>query len=235
MLILLSKGLREYSAYCTLLLILLPELRILEVSEVKYTTLNHFHTMLRNLEAESPWNDRRPSQPLLTRLASIKSLSINTNSRTGLSQPLGFGRTELDHYLNLPQIETLELCVPDGREAANIGPRRNHLVKNIRPTAITTLILRHSGPLPLMFALLNCCPQLRAFTYDLFYDCKERTIIEPQLIDLMSWSDALSSKGNTLETLTFSIEYCDSTLYPFQQPKIGEKVHGFLELSDIWR
>ncbi|CAO2648372.1 Nn.00g076390.m01.CDS01 [Neocucurbitaria sp. VM-36] len=236
-------GMREYSAYAALILLVLPTLHHLEIADFKCASLDHLHTTLRNLDAKSRWNSRQPSKALLERLSSIKQVSLNVDRSSGLVYPRDLGRSTLDHILNLPGTTELEISIPDGQEPGtghlppgHPGILRHQLITTIRPTNITTLIIRHSGPLvQILNSLFTCTPQLRSITYDMFYDCKERDTIEDRLVDLAAWNDLLQIVKMTLEKLVFSVEYCDTDLYSFKQPRIGDKLYGYLDLTNLSR
>lgn len=235
-------GMREYSAYAALIILVLPFLQHLHIADHKGATVDHLHTTLRNLDPGSTWNRRHASEALLERLSSIKMISINVDAHSGIVyRKEGFARSSLDYLLNLPGLTSLELSVPDGQELGtsqlhpghpNISSRQ--LVTSVRPTVITTLVIRHSGPLlQILLSLLSCTPKLRSLTYDLFYDCSGRDRVEPRLIDLAAWTDGLAPFKETLEILIFSVEYCDLDLYAFQQPRIADKLFGYLDLTNF--
>lgn len=90
-------GMREYSAYAALILLVLPALQHLEIADLKSATLDHLHTVLRNLNAGTTWNRRHASQALLERLSSIQQLSLNTDSFSGLVYRRDPGHPTLDH------------------------------------------------------------------------------------------------------------------------------------------
>ncbi|KAH7392928.1 hypothetical protein BKA66DRAFT_567654 [Pyrenochaeta sp. MPI-SDFR-AT-0127] len=236
-------AMREYSAYAALILMVLPALQHLEIADFKCASLDHVHTALRNLDVGSRWNSRKPSQALLDRLSTIKQVSLNVDRLSGTVYPRDLGRSTLDHILNLPGLTKLEVSIPDGQEPGTSTLQPGHpglhtrqLVTNIRPTSVTTLIIRHSGPLlQILDSLLDCTPQLKSLTYDMIYDCKERSAVESRLIDLAAWTDSLLRAKNTLEILVFSVEYCDTSLYPFQQPRIGDMLYGYLDLTSFHR
>jgi hypothetical protein len=54
---------------------------------------------------------------------------------------------------------------------------------------------------------------------------------EGRLVDLASWSETLRPLEATLEMLVFSIEYCDTSDYFFNQPRIRDRLYGYLDLT----
>jgi hypothetical protein len=229
---------REYSSYAALILLFLPSLKRLDVADYKSATFDHLHTILRNLDAATDLNRRHSPQALLDRLSSIKYLSLIVDRYSGVAYPTHNSHYTIDHFLHIPSPTTLELSVPAAREhRAPLGRINYPLVRGIRTTNITTLIFRHSGPyLGVQISLLESTPQLRSFTYDMFWDCSVREVdAQEHLFDLAVWSEALRPIKNTLEVLVFGAEYCDTSAYFFNQPRIGEKMYGYLDLTSFDR
>lgn len=228
---------RDYSAYSALLLLLLPSLQHLEIADHKGASLDHLHSILRNLNPGPSWNSRFASETLVARLSSIKQISLNIDRISGLAYPKDHCGPTLDHLLNLPGITKLAVSIPDGhdRDIRNrIGGfplSRDRLVSKIRSTTISTLVIKHSGPLHILTSLLSCTPRLESLTYEMFYDSNEGESREPYLINLAVWNDALLPIKDTLKILVFSAEYCNTDLYSFKQPRIGDKLHGHLDLT----
>lgn len=233
---------REYSAYATLIVLILPALQQLDIADFTYSTIDRLHTMLRNLNSRQPWNQRHASEALKARLSSIKTVSCNYDRQTGLRHPNEEGRVHLDEVLNLPSIEKLEFCVTDQQAELStaftqlIAPNGWQLITQVRPTNITTLVVRHStsGPLAIR-PVLSCTPQLRSFTWDISYDCNGRDEAPNRWIDLDAWNTSLSAVRGTLEVLVFAAEYFDSSKYPFEQPNIGPRLFGYLDLTSFTR
>lgn len=233
-------AMRAYSAYAALILLVLPNLQHLQIADFWYVVLDHLHQVLRNLEPEAEGNRRCPSQALLDRLWSIKRVSLNVDRLSGLIYPTELKHGDIDHVLNLPGITKLELSIPigQGRGLSELQPNHpsflsHQLITSIRPTNITTLIIRHSGPLlHVLHSLLRCTPQLRSLTYELFRNGGRP---EPRIIDLAAWSDSLQKIKATLEILVFSVELCDTDLYYFQQPTVSseDQLHGYLDLTNL--
>ena len=225
---------REYSAYAALILLMLPSLRHLHVSDYKSATFDHLHTMLRNLDPGTIWNRRFASEALVSRLSSIKRLSLLFDSKSGVA----YRKNDYfapDHFLNIPCTEILEISVSGARRHLNIGiPRTLPLVQRVRPTNITTLVFRHSGAFTeSLLSILECTPKLRSFTYEFYFERDEMADQTWHLVNLASWSDILRSLEATLEVLVFSIEYCDKSAYFFNQPRIGDKLYGYLDLTNF--
>jgi hypothetical protein len=227
-------SMREYSAYAALILLVLPTLRRLDVADYKSATFDHLHNILRNLDPGTVWNRRYPSRVLLDRLSSIKQVSLMFDRITGVAYPGDNNREPLDHFLNIPSIETLELFSVGGRQ--NQDPIAAHLtyplVRHLRATNITTLVFRHSGAFTsALHSLLQCTPKLRSLTYDFFFHSPLPSNYRGHLLMLDAWNEYLRPLAPTLEVLVFSAEYCDTSAYFFAQPHIGEKLHGYLDLT----
>ncbi|KAF1938453.1 hypothetical protein EJ02DRAFT_22459 [Clathrospora elynae] len=224
-------GMREYSSYAALILLFLPSLRRLELADYKSATFDHVHTVLSNLNKKNPWNRRHPSGAFIDALSHIKEVSLNIDRHSGVAYPRENSHYSLDHILHIMCIEKLEMSIPDGR-----NPIRRPLVSNFQQTNITTLIIRHSGSLSeILQLLLSCVPKLRSFTYEIHHDCGGKENTAPRLIDLPAWIDSLRQVRETLEILVFSAEYCDTSKYFFAQPRIGDKFHGYLDLTSFER
>lgn len=229
-----SLEMREYSAYAALILLTLPSLQRLDVADYKSATFNHLQTMLRNLEPGTLWNGRVSSQALLRRLSSIKRLSLLFDRKTGMAYPRSNDHFGPDHFLNLPCIEILELSISGGTQHQASDGRRLFppLIHRIRPTDITTLVFRHSGAYtPSLLSLLECTPKLRSLTYEFFFDRNGMTSESGHLVNLASWSDILRNFESTLEILVFSLEYCDTSAYFFDQPRIKDRLYGYLDMT----
>ncbi|KAF1844782.1 uncharacterized protein K460DRAFT_376398 [Cucurbitaria berberidis CBS 394.84] len=228
---------REYSAFAALILLVLPTLQHLEIAHSFSTSVLLVQVALSNLN--NP--DRPPSQALLNRLSSINKFSLNVNRLSGLVYPRTLVHSIFDSILNLPGITKLEFSLPDGQGHGMFGlplhdphARRGPLVAEIRPTMITTLVIRSTGTLlQILPSLLSCTPQLQSFTYDLFYNCNGLRVNDDRIIDLAAWSDLLQEVRATLQKLVFSVEYCHTDKYPFQQPSIGDKLYGYLDLTNF--
>jgi hypothetical protein len=234
--------LREYAAYAALIIIVLPSLRALYIADFNCASLDHLHTALRNLDPGPDWNHRHASDSLLRRLSSIRAVSFNVDRLTGIAYPRYATRYNIEPVLNLPSVQELEVSVPDRQE---LGARTGYgmqqgttlwrsrflLPRGDRLTNITKLVVRHSGAaLQNLRTLLDATSQLQSFTYDFFYDCKERVEPPPRWLDLPSWSESLP---RTLKSLVFSVEICDTGAFPFKQPRVGDKLFGYLDLTNF--
>jgi hypothetical protein len=203
-------------------------------------TIDHVIHVLRNLDPGTSWNSRHPSEVLMQRLSSIKRLSQNVDFISGTAYPGVKGGCNLDPVLNLPGIEELEFSFPDGSvSGSGLRPGRTivrrslsrRLVNEVRPTNITKLVLRHSvEALYSLEPLFSSAPQLKSFTYELFHDHKDPDLAASPWIDLSRCSDFLP---RSLEVLVFSVEHCDTGTYHFKQPSFGEKLHGYLDLTNF--
>jgi hypothetical protein len=222
-------GMREYSAYAALIMLILPSLQHLHVADYKSATFDHLQTMLRNLDPGPLWNTRFASQALVRRLSTIKQLSLIVDRKSGVAYPRIDNYFMPDHFLNIPCIQTLELSVSGGKHHQILARSHVPFIQRIRPTDITTLVFRHSGAFqPGLLSLLQCTPKLRSFTYEFFFDRNDST--EP-LVNLAAWGDTLRSFQSTLETLVFSIENCDTDAFFFNQPRLGDRLYGYLDLT----
>ncbi|KAJ8110137.1 hypothetical protein OPT61_g6939 [Boeremia exigua] len=231
---------REYAAYATLIILTLPRLLHLDVADFAYSTMDRLQTVLRNLDAKKSWNQRQPSPALLDRLACIKAASCNVDRTSGLPYPDEKGRICLDQIFNLPGLETLEFSITNTQaelsRTLNPGglvhwPSRL-LVSRVRTTNITRLLVRHSTSCALAVRqLLACTPQLTSFTWDIAYDCRNQQEAPERWIDLDAWTTSLSVSKSTLQVLAFAVEYFDSGKYAFEQPEIGSRQFGFLDLT----
>lgn len=233
---------REYSAYAVLIVLTANALQQLHISDFKYSTMDRLHTALRNLDAERPWNERHASLALLERLSRIKAVSCNVD-KAGLPFSDEKGQVYLDQVLNLPGLEKLEFSVTDTQAMMirAVNPLLAHrptrsLSTRVQPTALTKMIVRHSTSSALAVrSLLGCTPQLSSFTWDIAYDCHDRNEAPERWIDLDSWNASLATVSKTLEVLVFAAEYFDSGKFSFEQPKIGDRQFGYLDLTGFER
>jgi hypothetical protein len=226
---------REYAAYAVLIIMMLPSLRGLYIADFDCATLDHLHTALRNLDSGTEWNPRHASEKLMHRLASINEVSFNVDKLSGMAYPRGTVRSNLGPILKLPGFQVLEMSIRDGLERsprAGMMSQWNSRILGIsgkKLTNITTLVFRHSEPaLQTIQPLLDATPQLQSFTYDFFYDCSGREDAAPNWLNLSAWSDSLPL---SLKVLVFGVENCDTSAFPFKQPRIGEKLFGYLDLT----
>lgn len=235
---------REYSAYAVLIVLAASALQQLDISDFRYSTMDRLHTILRNLDAERPWNERHASPALLERLSRIKAVSCNVDRRAGLPYPDEKGHVHFDQVLNLPGLKVLEFSVTDAQammtRAFNPAgmthwPSR-FLSTRVQPTALTKMIVRHSTSSAVAVRpLLECTPQLSSFTWDIAYDCHDRNEAPERWIDLDAWNASLGTVSKTLEVLVFAAEYFDSGKFSFEQPKIGDRQFGYLDLTGFER
>jgi hypothetical protein len=235
---------REYSAYATLIVLTLPKLKHLDIADLTYSIMDRLHTVLRNLDTKRAGNQRQASPALLERLSYIKTVSCNVDKNTGLPYPDDKGRIYLDQVLNLPSLENLEFSITDTQaelsrfRAFTQGgitqwPSRL-LVTQVRATNITSMAIRHSTSCALSVRpLFACTPQLRSFTWDFAYDCQGRTEAPEHWIDLDVWNESMNAVKSSLQVLVFAVEYFDSGKYTFEQPRIGSRLFGFLDLTSF--
>ena len=225
---------REYAAYAALILMVLPSLRELRLADFNCASLDHLHTILHNLNPGSDWNRRHASDPLLQRISSISAVSFNVDDSSGVAYPRWIGRFSLEPLLNLSSVKELSFSIPDGHErrilAGAVPPFTSKVT--IRPEQmmnITSIVIRHSDSAFITLeSLLRAATQLRSLTYDFFYDCKEREDVPARWLDLSLLNEILPK---SLQTLVMGVENCNTTAYPFKQPRFGEKLYGYLDLT----
>jgi hypothetical protein len=178
---------REYGAYAALILVVLPNLHALHMADFKTASLDHVHAALRNLKSGEDWNSRHASDSLMRRLSGINTVTLNVDRLSGIAYDKDTTRFDLVPVLNLPSIQELEFCIPDGgrrRTVAggpalagiNLWQNRFNLPNTGNLANITRLIIRHSdAALQNLQPMLKGTVQLQSLTYDFFFDCNERT------------------------------------------------------------
>ncbi|KAH7411670.1 hypothetical protein DE146DRAFT_248918 [Phaeosphaeria sp. MPI-PUGE-AT-0046c] len=227
---------REYAAYAALIMMILPNLQRFHISDFDRASLDHLHTALRNLRSELEWNHRQASEGLMVRLSCVSTATFNVDHFSGVSYPPNQTRFNLEPILNLPGLNQLEFSIPDGLDrrvrilgAVSQWNTTYFGTRTKRLDNITRLVIRTSQPaVNLLRPLLADTVQLQSLTYEMFYDCDERDDAPAQWIDLGAWSDSLP---RTLRILVFAVENCNSSAFPFKQPRIGDKLYGYLDLT----
>lgn len=218
---------REYGAYCALIFMVLPNLRELQIADFNCASLDHFHTVLRNLNPGSARNGRHASEGLMRRLSNISEVSFNADKLSGVTYPKYKCRFNVGPVLSLPGVKKICFSIPDGHHVRS----RHFQIQDGHMANITSMEIRHSeSALLTLQPLLDTAVQLRSLTYDFFYDCKEGMDVPSRSLDLAAWSEALPK---SLKTLVLSVEHCDTSAYPFKQPLIGEKLFGYLDLTNM--
>lgn len=176
---------REYAAYAALILIVLPKLHALHLADFKTTSIHHVHSILRSLEPSGDGHTRHASGNLMQRLSGIKTVTFNVDRLGGFAYRKRTARFDVAPVLNLPNIEELEFSIPDVNSHNTLGGpfqhvalwRSQHALHNPENLAnITKLVIRHSdADLQNIQPMLHGATQLQSFTYDIFYDCNERS------------------------------------------------------------
>jgi hypothetical protein len=176
---------REYSAYAALILIVLPKLRSLHLADFKNASIHHVHAALWSLKPIGGRNTRYASDNLMQRLSGIKTVTFNVDKLSGLAYRKSTARFDVDPVLNLPKVQELEFSIPDVKRHNTLGVPYHHItpwqsqhcLHNPEYLAnITRLVIRHSdADLQNLQPVLNGSTRLQSFTYDIFYDCNERT------------------------------------------------------------
>jgi hypothetical protein len=221
---------REYGAYATLVLLVLPNLHEVNFTDRPRMASAPFHSVFQIISSPLFGGRDFPLQRLCNRLSSIMTVSYNFNQTSGVHHPDDQRVVDLDSVLNLPSIKKLEFSINEKQATRSMDT----LVRNIRASTITVLVIRHSTPvLEYISLLLACTPQLGSFTYDIFWDKHESGAAPTRWIDLDEWNSALRTVKDTLVSLAFAVEYCDTGSIPCDQPRIGDKIHGYLDLADF--
>ncbi|KAH5616351.1 hypothetical protein HBI45_011260 [Parastagonospora nodorum] len=230
---------REYAAYAALILIVLPKLHSLHLADFKTASIHHVHAALRSLKPTGERNTRHASDNLMQRLSGIKTVTFNVDKLSGLAYRKSTARFDVEPVLNLPNVQELEFSIPDVNRHNTLGVpfqhitpwRSQHGLHNPENLAnITRLVIRHSdADLQNLQPMLNGSTRLQSFTYDIFYDCNERANAPQVSRTLPAWSDSLP---RSLKILVLGVEYCDTSAFPFQQPRTGEKLYGYLDLTN---
>lgn len=169
------------------------------------------------------------AQSLVRRLSSITHTSLVFDQTRGIAYHNPNNYLTADHFLNLPNMKSLELSVRGGKRHQSTLGTDVPLIRRIRPTNITTLVFRHSGAfIESTRSLFQCIPRLRSLTYDFLFDGFRVT---HPVVDLAAWCDLLQPFQSTLEILVFSIEYCNKTGWFDHQPQVSEMLHGCLDMT----
>jgi hypothetical protein len=222
---------RDYAAYATLIVMVLPSLRTLRMADLYYS-LHHLHLALRSLNPRTEWNNRHASDALMQRLSHITAASFNFDRTSGVAYPSRGLRYDIDALLNLPCVKDWEFSIPDAstlRLRGNNGVLGGEHPGGPNLAHLTRLVVRHSDvAFTYLQPFLGATVQLQTFTYDFFFACKKGADAPPRWLDLGAWSDSLP---RTLKTLVLSVENCEMGAFPFQQPRIGEKLFGYLDLT----
>ncbi|EUC45714.1 hypothetical protein COCMIDRAFT_94890 [Bipolaris oryzae ATCC 44560] len=220
---------REYSAYAALIILILPSLQHLHVTDCKSTTYDYLQALPDTLAPESLGTPRFLAQSLVRRLSSITHTSLVFDQARGIAYRDPDTYLSADHFLNLPNIQSLELSVRGGLRHQSTLSTNVPLIRRIRPTNITTLVFRHSGAfIASTRSLFQCIPRLRSLTYDFVFD--GRSMPDP-VVNLAAWCDVLQAFQSTLEILVFSIEYCDKLVWFYSQPRISMVMNGHLNMT----
>jgi hypothetical protein len=219
---------REYGAYATIILLMLPNLQEVNFTDRPPRVLAPFFSIFQLISSPIFQNRDLPLKALCDRLSSIKTVSYNFNQTSGVQYSGDQRRVDLDSVLNLPSIRKLEFSVNEVQAASIVS----ELTRNIRASTITVLVIRHSTPvLHCILQLLACTPQLESLTYDIFRDKHKNEEAPARWIDLDEWNTALRIVKNTLTSLALAVEYCDTSSVPSDQPRIGQKIYGYLDLT----
>ena len=231
---------REYGAYATIILLMLPNLEEVNFIDHPRRINAPFGSIFQLISSALFENRDLPLKAVCNRLLSINTVSYNFNHTNGIhhagdhsnevrrsSEQL---RIDLDSVLNLPSIRKLEFTISEIEATCLV----HKLARNIRASTITALVVRHSTPvLQCIFPLLASTPLLKSLTYDIFWDKSKNGEAPARWIDLDEWNTVLRSVKRTLTSLALAVEYCDTNAIASQQPRIGQKIYGCLDLTEF--
>jgi hypothetical protein len=230
---------REYSSYALVILLILPSLQRLDLAEYLSASFGRLHKILRHLQTSTVWSNPLLPRTFLHRLSSIKHISFNFDKHSGEAYRETYVDDSFGDLLVMPSTTKLEISIPSRRVVGgrfSIFRQRLLMRDRIRPTNITSLVVRHSPPtaewLPAMF---ECMPHLRSLTYEIWMDLKNRDDEPSPSLGLHDWNDRLMQIRDTLEVLVLSVEYSDRSSLSFKQPRIGNKLQGRLDLTMFGR
>ncbi|KAF2257805.1 hypothetical protein CC78DRAFT_178515 [Lojkania enalia] len=210
---------REYGGFAALLVLALPCLHRLELSDHDAMTLQPVLTLMHELEDINTGEKAIPSQNRSTPfLSSIQELVYNVNSKKGSRCLCPDSRFNLLTFMKLPRLQRLEFAIPH-----SVSPRLIAADPAFYGANIATMTIRHSN------SLLNCLdrflcltPHLQALTCEINFASNQRPGLPgvPSL-NLDSLRRDLSLVKHSLQTLVLSAEMWDSTESFFRQGTLG--------------
>ncbi|CAI6330286.1 unnamed protein product [Periconia digitata] len=205
----------EYGAYAALLLLVLPSLKRLDISDHQNETLR-----LQNLveRVRSGVDD----SPLVERIRSIQEFSYNCDTKSGHRHRGKVEAFKVWLMWKMQGVRTLEFSIPcdAGRILLSRVTRIRTPTPRLDPISITKLVIRYSGPvLSHLQELLPTTPHLRSLVCELWHDASMYNDgLRESWLQLDLWNACLTNVRETLETLVLSVEFCDSEQPFFKQP-----------------
>ncbi|PVI08662.1 hypothetical protein DM02DRAFT_8635 [Periconia macrospinosa] len=219
----------DYGAYAAMLIMVLPLLVRLEISDSPNETLRPLLRLLERLHRNG--DDGLPStSPLVRHIRSIEEVTFNYDSKAGNRQVENVQIFKIWLVWKFQNLRTLEFRIPSGADRARLWGA-GFPPPSFDPIPITKLIIRYSGPvLSYLQALLPATPRLRSLVCELWHDASTDAIeMRDSWLPLDVWNTCLDHVHGTLETLVISVEFCDSEQPFFKQPN-GLHMTGSLDL-----
>ncbi|KAF1961514.1 hypothetical protein CC80DRAFT_488773 [Byssothecium circinans] len=230
---------RDYGAYAAMLLLTLPSLHRLEISDHENESLRPFHRILENVHYQIVKESSPPLPPsqVVDRIGAIEEMVLNCNSKSGYHHESGADEVKVHQAWKFPGVQKLEFMIPHKAYRRMWMQDRILLPplippSNIGSTCITNLVIRHSSRITEclrdMFAGTH---QLRSLTCEIWHDASpSKKGGDTPSFSLNEWSAALGLVQGTLERLVISVELCDSEQLYFKQPKVTQQISGSLDL-----
>ncbi|KAF2660761.1 hypothetical protein K491DRAFT_588344 [Lophiostoma macrostomum CBS 122681] len=236
---------RCYGAFACLLLFSIPDLRLrcLELADHENETLHPLPRILYVIIHGSTVGQANTTTPLLEHLSSIEDVVQSFDGDTGVQHSDDRSRVLLPAIYRLPGLRKLELFVPTSR-ASNVllhsqllGVREMNDFSRTGPTTfITNVTIRHTKRLiKCLQQILIATPHLISLTCEMWNDCSGNKVPQGDFMQAARFRSALRLVKDTLQVLTISVEYCDSTKGFYHQPYIGEEFPAPHDYTDFGR
>ncbi|KAF2182856.1 hypothetical protein K469DRAFT_636271 [Zopfia rhizophila CBS 207.26] len=231
-------------AFATVLILSLPSLRCLEVSDYSNGTLGE---LFRFLQRRSPSFVREmalPSPSALSLISSLQEVYHNVDKCTGVRYADRQSHVQLRSFFFLPEVRKLEFFIPDGEPDSITrshprlhGPSFSHR-DHIDSSSITTIVIRYTSCALLhLSGILRATPQLQSLTCDNWYDLRTTRAYEDinsPWLNMWKWNKHLKLVKNTPRTLVLGVEFYDSRKSFFRQPSFEHKYYvGDLDLTEF--
>ncbi|KAF2118846.1 hypothetical protein BDV96DRAFT_596662 [Lophiotrema nucula] len=220
---------REYGAFAALLVLSLPSVQRLAVSNednscaLPMSSVLGFSTKVGNNLTTSL------TQPLV----SIREVTYTvTHMSVGGSEEHFRRRSpnvNLEAYLQLPGLTSLDI---------NIPPRADWFSAfSERGANLSTIVLRHSSSLIYSLkSILWSTPRLQSLTCEMYLEhrtSRREDWERRPWLELPMLNSGLAKVKDTLKTLVLSVEFCNPDTAPNMQCRIRDDIAGRLDLSDF--